>query len=46
VIVVVAGGTFRDFAGEHRVAGGSAISSNGLLHAELLTAVAELGDAR
>ena len=42
VIVEEAGGTFTDFAGEHRVDGGSAISSNGLLHAELLEAVAEL----
>ena len=41
-IVEEAGGTFTDFAGEHRVDGGSAISSNGLLHAELLEAVAEL----
>ena len=42
VIVEEAGGTFTDFAGEHRVDGGSAISSNGLLHADLLEAVAEL----
>jgi histidinol-phosphatase len=42
VIVEEAGGTFTDFAGEHRVDGGSAISSNGLLHAELLEAVREL----
>ena len=42
VIVEEAGGTFTDFAGEHRVDGGSAISSNGLLHADLLGAVAEL----
>ena len=42
VIVEEAGGTFTDFAGELRVDGGSAISSNGLLHADLLEAVAEL----
>jgi len=42
VIVEEAGGTFTDFAGEHRVDGGSAIASNGLLHADLLEAVAEL----
>ena len=40
VIVEEAGGTFTDFAGEHRVDGGSAISSNGHLHAALLDAVA------
>jgi histidinol-phosphatase len=44
VIVEEAGGTFTDFSGEHRVDGGSAISSNGLLHAELLEAVRELDD--
>jgi histidinol-phosphatase len=43
VIVEEAGGTFTDFTGEHRVDGGSAISSNGLLHADLLEAVRELG---
>jgi histidinol-phosphatase len=42
VIVEEAGGRFTDFAGEHRIDGGSAISSNGLLHAELLEAVGEL----
>jgi histidinol-phosphatase len=42
VIVEEAGGTFTDFAGEPRVDGGSAISSNGLLHQELLDAVREL----
>ena len=42
VIVEEAGGTFTDFGGAHRIDGGSAISSNGLLHAELLEAVAEL----
>ena len=40
VIVEEAGGTFTDFAGEHRIDGGSAISSNGHLHAVLLEAVA------
>jgi histidinol-phosphatase len=43
VIVEEAGGTFTDFSGENRVDGGSAISSNGLLHADLLEAVQELG---
>ena len=42
VIVEEAGGTFTDFAGEHRIDGGSAISSNGHLHPELLAAVREL----
>jgi histidinol-phosphatase len=42
VIVEEAGGTFTDFAGEHRIDGGSAISSNGHLHAALLEAVREL----
>jgi histidinol-phosphatase len=42
VIVEEAGGTFTDFAGEHRIDGQSAISSNGLLHADLLEAVREL----
>jgi histidinol-phosphatase len=40
VIVEEAGGTFTDFSGEHRVDGGSAISSNGHLHRALLEAVA------
>jgi len=42
VIVEEAGGTFTDFAGEHRVDGGSAISSNGHLHPVLLAAVGDL----
>ena len=42
VIVEEAGGTFTDLAGEHRIDGNSAISSNGLLHADLLEAVREL----
>ena len=42
VIVEEAGGTFTDFAGEHRIDGSSAISSNGLPHADLLEAVREL----
>jgi histidinol-phosphatase len=41
VIVEEAGGRFTDFAGEHRIDGGSAISSNGLLHDTLLAAVTE-----
>ena len=44
VIVEEAGGTFTDFAGEHRVDGGSAISSNGHLHPALLEAVAGIRD--
>ena len=39
VIVEEAGGTFTDFRGERRLDGGSAISSNGHLHAALLAAV-------
>lgn len=42
VIVEEAGGTFTDFAGEQRIDGRSAVSSNGHLHASLLEAVAEL----
>ena len=44
VIVEEAGGTFTDFAGEHRVDGGSAISSNGHLHPALLEAVVGIRD--
>jgi histidinol-phosphatase len=40
VIIEEAGGTFTDFAGERRLDGGSAITSNGHLHAALLAAVA------
>jgi histidinol-phosphatase len=40
VIVEEAGGTFTDYAGEPRIDGLGAISSNGLLHAELVAAVA------
>jgi histidinol-phosphatase len=40
VIVEEAGGTLTDFHGERRLDGGSAISSNGHLHAVLLEAVA------
>jgi histidinol-phosphatase len=42
VIVEEAGGTFTDFAGKHRVDGGSAITSNGHLHPVLLDAAAGL----
>ena len=42
VIVEEAGGRFTDFAGAERIDGGSAISSNGHLHAALLEAVREL----
>jgi histidinol-phosphatase len=40
VIVEEAGGTFTDFRGERGIEGGSAVSSNGHLHAALLEAVA------
>jgi histidinol-phosphatase len=41
VIVEEAGGRFSDFAGVSRIDGGTAISSNGLLHDELLAALAD-----
>jgi histidinol-phosphatase len=41
VVVEEAGGRFSDFSGEARIDGGTAISSNGLLHDELLAAMAE-----
>ncbi len=40
-IVEEAGGTFTDFQGVARIDGGSAVSSNGHLHAQLLAAVSE-----
>jgi len=39
VIVEEAGGRFSDFSGEARIDGRSAVTSNGLLHEELLAAV-------
>jgi histidinol-phosphatase len=39
VIVEEAGGRFSDFQGVSRIDGGAAVTSNGLLHAELLDAV-------
>ena len=39
VIVEEAGGRFSDFSGESRIDGGSAVSSNGHLHDELLAVV-------
>jgi histidinol-phosphatase len=39
VIVEEAGGRFTDLAGEARADGGSAVSTNGLLHAEVLAAL-------
>jgi histidinol-phosphatase len=42
VIVEEAGGRFSDFEGASRIDGGTAITSNGLLHTELLSAVAGL----
>jgi histidinol-phosphatase len=41
VVVEEAGGRFTDFAGVDRFDGGTGVSSNGLLHEELLTAIAE-----
>ena len=40
VIVEEAGGRFSDFSGERRIDSGSAVASNGLVHDELLAAVA------
>jgi histidinol-phosphatase len=40
VIVEEAGGRFSDFAGDALIDSGSAVTSNGLLHGELLAAVA------
>ena len=40
VVVEEAGGRFSDFAGEPRFDSGSAVTSNGLLHDDLLAAVA------
>ncbi len=39
VIVEEAGGTFTDATGVRRIDGGTAVSSNGLLHAEILAAL-------
>lgn len=39
VIVEEAGGTFTNLAGEARADGGSAVSSNGLLHDAVLAAL-------
>ena len=39
VIIEEAGGRFSDFAGDPRINGGSGVSSNGLLHDELLSAI-------
>ena len=39
VVVEEAGGRFSDFAGEHRIDSGTAVTSNGLLHEELLAAL-------
>jgi histidinol-phosphatase len=41
VIVEEAGGRFTNLEGERTAAGGSAVSSNGLLHDEVLAALAE-----
>ena len=46
VIVEEAGGTFTDFAGNARADGGSAISTNGLLHKEVLALVGTPKHAR
>ncbi len=39
VIVEEAGGSFTDLAGNHTADGGSAVSTNGLLHDEVLAAL-------
>jgi histidinol-phosphatase len=39
VIVEEAGGRFSDFSGARRIDGGTAVTSNGLLHEELLSAL-------
>jgi histidinol-phosphatase len=39
VIVEEAGGRFTDLAGKRTAAGGSAVSSNGLLHDDVLAAL-------
>jgi histidinol-phosphatase len=41
VVVEEAGGRFTDFSGESRIDTGSAVTSNGLVHDELLAAMAE-----
>jgi histidinol-phosphatase len=46
LIVEEAGGRFSDFAGVARPDGGSGISSNGLMHDEVLPAVGSRRDAR
>jgi histidinol-phosphatase len=43
VIVEEAGGRFSDRSGEPRIDGGSAVASNGILHDELLAALAPSG---
>ena len=40
MIVEEAGGRFSDFDGTARIDAGTAVTSNGLLHDELLTAMA------
>jgi len=41
VVVEEAGGRFSDFSGKSRIDTGSAVTSNGLVHDELLAAMAE-----
>jgi histidinol-phosphatase len=43
VIVEEAGGKFTNFAGEHRLDGGNAVSSNGLVHDQVVAALAGPG---
>jgi len=45
VIVEEAGGRFSDFSGEPRIDSGSAVASNGLIHDELLAALAGSGES-
>lgn len=46
VVVEEAGGTFTDLSGARRADGGSAISTNGLLHAAALATIAGVDQAR
>jgi histidinol-phosphatase len=46
VIVNEAGGKFTDFSGEARLDGGNALSSNGLVHDELIGALTGTGSGR
>ena len=45
VIVEEAGGKFTDFSGSRRIDAGTALSSNGLVHAGIVASLADRGDA-